>query len=313
MTSLNYNMSEKYISRYESNTPLVRTGTVNSSPLKSFCNALLYCCSKKFIANDDDGRLKLIDDLEADFKLLYRDGQMFETFYIEVFKTMESLIEEFYDFILKSNKDVGEKSLLMTLLTQIFHHEDDDDNTTEDEKISPKTIITNYRHIQTIFKASDVKKISRVLLQKKYVSVDDLKNSLLKDVKHFLKFQDSINDGSEQSTKLKIHIMDLMSKLFDVTVASLQIPDFSPHEVTHIFFEMAKMKFDCNLFILNGKNSEVIYCDGYDKKKKSIILLSHDFLNFDIIGKLRDDIITRQFFPYEEIVKSILYYYENQL
>jgi hypothetical protein len=310
MVLLNYNTSEKYISRYESNTPLVRTGTVNSTPLKSFCNALLYCCSKKFIANDDEGRLKLIDDLEADFKLLYRDGQMFETFYVDVFKTMESLLGEFYDFILNSNKDVKEKSLLMTLLTNIFH---DDDDTPADEKTSPKTIITNYRHIQTIFKTSDVKKISRVLLHKKYISVVDLKNSLLKDVKHFLKFQDSINDGSEHSTKLKIHIMDLMSKLFDVTVASLQVPDFSPHEVSDTFFQLAQMKFDCNLFILNTINSDVIYCNAYDKKKKSIILLSHDNLNFDIIGKLRDDIITRQFFPYEEIIKSILYYHENQL
>ena len=107
--------------------------------------------------------------------------------------------------------------------------------------------------------------------------------------------------------------MDLMSKLFDVSVSSLEIPNFSPHKMTTSFFEMAEQKFDCNLFILDGHNNQIKYSHQYDKKKKSIILLSHDDTNFDIVGKLRDNIITRQFYPYEEIIKSILYHYENQL
>lgn len=307
MIALPYDVSEKYVSRYESNTPLVRTGTVSTSPLKSFCNALLYCCSRKFIANDEEERLKLIDNLEIDFKLLYRDGLIFESFYRDVFTTMEFLLEEFYDFIGNSHKDVDEKSLLMKLLSEIFTVSSEEDN----DETSPKVILTNYVLIKnTIFRASDIKKITRLLSQKKYTSVDDLKNSLMKDVKHFLKFQDSVNDGSEKSTKLKIHIMDLMNKLFDVSVSSLKIPDFSPHKMNEVFFDMAQQKFDYNLFILNN-NNEISYSNQYDKKKKSVILLSHDNLNFDILGKLRDNIITRQFFPYEEIIKSILYHHEN--
>lgn len=309
--AIEFNTTSKFVCNYEGSIPLVRTGTVKTSSLKSFCNALLLSCSKKFILEDDEEKMRSIDKLETDFKINHRENDMFMAFYKNLVDGMHTLLGEFYSFIGDNNYKMKENSLVMKLILSLFstHEGDDDDDDDENAKMK----VDFYLIIKTMFSVNDLKKITK-LRQKSIDSLESLKTSLLKDVKHFMKFQDVIGEENEKSRFIKLNTLLLIDKIFDIVVESMDVPEFNSNKADVIFMKLATTHFQTNLFILDSKTEAIQLYTEYNPKLKTIILLSFDNnSHFEIIGKLRQsNIINRQFFPYEDVVQSILFHSQSQ-
>jgi hypothetical protein len=307
--AIEFNTTSKYICNYEGSIPLVRTGTVKTSPLKSFCNALLLSCSKKFILEDDDEKMRSIDKLETDFKINHRENDMFTSFYKNLVENMHTLLGEFYSFIGDNTYKMKENSLVMKLILSLFNTNDDDDDSDDDAKAK----VDFYLIIKTMFSVNDLKKITK-LRQKASDSLESLKTALLKDVKQFMKFQDVVGEENEKSRFIKLNTLLLVDKIFDIVVESMDVPEFNSNKADAIFMKLASSHFQTNLFILDSKTEAIQFYTEYNPKLKTIILLSFDQnSHFEIIGKLRQsNIINRQFFPYEDVVQSILFHSQSQ-
>jgi hypothetical protein len=309
--AIDFNATTKFVSNYEGSIPLVRTGTVKTSSLKSFCNALLLSCSKKFILENDEEKIRSIDKLETDFQINHRENEIFSDFYKELVDKMHTLLGDFYNFIGDKTYKIEQNSLVMNLILSIFSNnrgeeEDDDDD-------DAKTKVDFYIIIKTLFTVNDLKKITK-LRHKTIDSLSNLKSLLLKDVKHFMKFQDiGGGDENDKARFIKLNTLLLVDKMFDVVVESMEVPNFNSNQADEIFIKLATAHFQTNIFIIDSKTEQIQFYTDYNSKLKTIILLSFDSNNhFEIIGKLRQgNIINRQFFPYEDVVQSILFHSQS--
>ena len=296
-----FNESCKYVCSYEGAVPLVRTGTVKTTALKSFCNALLNSCSKKFIMENDEEKIRSIDKLEGDFILTYRNDTMFADFFNDLTHSIHTLLSDFYNFLNNINTD-DNSPLLLKLLLNLF----DDDNHDDKNKVNTFMIVRD------IFSVNDLKKVTKGLKKKMFNSPDELKSSILKDIKNLLKFQDILEETDiENSRHIKLNTLLLVDYMFDICVENLKVPEFNPSKADEKFFKIATSHFQYNIFTLDSSEAITIY-EEYNPKLKSIILLSFNNKYFEIIGKLRQgNIINRQFFPYEDVIQSILYHKNN--
>jgi hypothetical protein len=112
---------------------------------------------------------------------------------------------------------------------------------------------------------------------------------------------------------IKLNTLLLVDKIFDIVIESINVPEFDSNKADDIFFKLATAHFQTNIFIIDSKTEEIQYHSEYNPKLKTIILLSFDNNSyFEIIGKLRQsNIINRQFFPYEDVVQSILFHSQS--
>ena len=296
---LNFNESVNYGCKYEGAIPLVRTGTVRTSPLDSFCNALLLSCSKKFIISDENEKYTSIEKLQMDFKIIYRESQLFTDFFDSVNDKLNELYGEFFIFINGGKEDPGE--LLSKLLGTIF---EEDDNTNNKNKIDYH--ITIHKDIIT---TADFRKVTN--LQKRNVeNIEEMKENLLNDFKQYIKFKLD-NDTDEMSRVINFNAILLIDSMFDVIMNSIPVPEFNPTKTCHTIYDIASKHFQINIFILHSKDDFIVYhTNVYNPNYKSIILLSYEGNTyFEVIGKLRQgNIINRQFLPYEDVIQSIMYY-----
>jgi hypothetical protein len=296
-----FNESYKFACNYEGVLPLVRTGTVKTSSLKSFCNALLLSCSKKFILEEEADKMASIDKLETDFKIIYRDSEIFSDFYNALFDSMFHLLDDFYAFIdgIANKEDTSE---LRDLISILFDDEDKNVN---------KNKLESFRFIRTIFSAHDLKKISKLRKISSFSSFGDMKTHLLNDVQNFLTFQDFFDESNVKSRYIKLNTQLLVDSVFDISSKNLEIPEFDLQIANEEFFKIATAHFQCNIFTIDSKTeSDIQFYTEYNPKLKSIILISFEnHKYFEVIGKLRQtNIINRQFLPYEDVVQSILYH-----
>lgn len=303
-----FNESYKFACNYEGVLPLVRTGTVKTSSLKSFCNALLLSCSKKFILEEEADKMASIDKLETDFKIIYRDSEIFSDFYNALFDSMFSLLDDFYAFIdgLKQSQK-EDTSELRDLISILFDDEDKNVN---------KNKLESFRFIRTIFSAHDLKKISKLRKISSFSSLGDMKTHLLNDVQNFLTFQDFFDESNVKSRYIKLNTQLLIDSVFDISSKTLEIPEFDLQIANEEFFKIATAHFQCNIFTIDSKTeSDIQFYTEYNPKLKSIILISFEnHKYFEVIGKLRQtNIINRQFLPYEDVVQSILYHKTNSI
>lgn len=295
---LNFNDSVPYSCKYEGAIPLVRTGTINTSPLESFCNALLLSCSKKFIISDESEKHASIEKLMTDFKIEYRECQIFTDFFSEVNRRTSKLYEDFFKFL--SNTDVEVDSLLSNLLHVIF---EDDDNNNNKKRIDYFVCI--YKDILTVSDFHKVMKLQKNTME----SLEGMKTNLLQDFKQYIKFKID-NSDVERSRILQFNAIFLIDFMFDVVVKSVDIPNFNPIKTCDIMYAIASNHFHINIFILRSRDDKVLYSnnDNYDSNRKSVILLSFGH-SYEVVGKLRQgDFINRQFLPYEDVIQSLRYY-----
>jgi hypothetical protein len=295
---LNFNDSVPYSCKYEGAIPLVRTGTMNTSPLESFCNALLLSCSKKFIISEENEKYDYIQKLMTDFKIEYRECPIFTDFFSKVSRRIVKLYEEFFKFLFNAKVELD--PLLSNLLNVVF---EDDDNNSNKKRID--YFVSIHKDILTI---SDFQKV--INLQKKTAeNVDEMKANLLQDFKQYIKFKID-NSDLELSRILQFNAIFLIESMFDVVLGSVEVPDFNPTKTCDIMYAIASNHFHINIFILRSKDDKIIYSStsNDDSNRKSVILLSFGN-NYEVVGKLRQgDFINRQFLPYEDVIQSMKYY-----
>jgi hypothetical protein len=255
--------------------------------------------------------MRSVDKLETDFKINHRENEIFNDFYKELVDNMHSLLGEFYSFIGDNSYKIEENSLVMKLILALFSN-DDEEEEDDDTNNSAKIKVDFYMIIKTMFTVNDLKKITK-LRHKTIDSVESLKTLLLKDVKHFMKFQDVVGEETERARFIKLNTLLLVDKIFDIVIESINVPEFDSNKADDIFFKLATAHFQTNIFIIDSKTEEIQYHSEYNPKLKTIILLSFDNNSyFEIIGKLRQsNIINRQFFPYEDVVQSILFHSQS--
>ena len=302
--AIEFNTTNKFVSNYEGITPLVRTGTVKSSSLKSFCNALLLTCSKKFIIENDDEKMRSIDKLETDFKLMHEENNILSKFYSDLTEKMHSILNEFYNFIENNQYKIEENQQVLKLIHTLFDENNFNDNNDDDTSSTKKVDV--FITIKGMLTVTVLKKITKLKEHRAFDSLSGIKTLLLKDVKHFLKFQDILID-EDKSRFIKSNTLLLVEKIFDIASECIDLPKFDSDTVDNFHFEIATKHFLCNLFIIDSKTENIKIATEYNHKLKSIILLSFENY-FEVVGKLRQsNIINRQFFPYEDIIQSILF------
>ena len=226
--AIEFNTTNKFVSNYEGVTPLVRTGTVKSSSLKSFCNALLLTCSKKFIIENDDEKMRSIDKLETDFKLMHQENNILSKFYVELTEKMHSILNEFYNFIENNQYKIEENQQVLKLIHTLFdennfnENNNDDDASTDDAK-KVDVFIT----IKSMLTVTVLKKITKLKEHRTFDSLHGIKTLLLKDVKQFLKFQDIVIDGENEKVRfIKSNTLLLVDKIFDIASESIDVTKF---------------------------------------------------------------------------------------
>lgn len=303
-----FNETEKFISNYEGMIPLVRTGTTQKTALESFCNALLLSSSKKFIIEDDNDKMRSIEKLDTDFKIIYRESGILSEFYNELTEKMHKLLGDFYNFIENSSAyKIDENPLLLKLLNVIF---DDDENETDNNKTKVDLFIT----VKSIFTVNDFNKIIKFRRKSLFKSVEELKLLFMKDVKNMIKFHDVLDEQNVNSNPIISSGILLIDDIFETVFDSFDnTPELNPTKVCDRFFKIASTHFQNNIFIIDYLTEQIRIYSEYNPKLKSIILLSFDNDNyFEIVGKLRQtNIINRQFLPYEDVVQSILFHYNS--
>jgi hypothetical protein len=141
--------------------------------------------------------MRSVDKLETDFKINHRENEIFNDFYKELVDNMHSLLGEFYSFIGDNSYKIEENSLVMKLILALFSN-DDEEEEDDDTNNSAKIKVDFYMIIKTMFTVNDLKKITK-LRHKTIDSVESLKTLLLKDVKHFMKFQDVVGEETEST------------------------------------------------------------------------------------------------------------------
>jgi hypothetical protein len=296
---LDFNNSVPYSCKYEGAIPLVRTGTIQTSPLESFCNALLLSCSKKFIISEENDKHTSIQKLMTDFKIEYRECPIFTTFFATVSQRLTKLYEDFFMFLRNANTDIDPS--LSKLLQVVF---EDDDNSNTKKRIDYFVAID-----KDILSIVDFRKV--LTLQKQTVeNLDEMKSNLLHDFKQYIKFKID-NTDLELSRILQFNAIFLIDSMFDVMISTVDVPDFNPNKTCDIMYAIASNHFHINIFILRSKDDKIIYSnnDNYDSNRKSVILLSFEDNIFEVVGKLRQgDFINRQFLPYEDVIQSMRYY-----
>jgi hypothetical protein len=301
--AIEFNTTNKFVSNYEGTTPLVRTGTIKSSLLKSFCNALLLSCSKKFILENDEEKIRSIDKLETDFRLMHQENNILHKFYSDLTEKMHSILNEFYNFLENNQYKFEEKN---QHVVKLIHALFDDDNFNEDD--DAKTKVDIFIIIKSILTVSVLKKITKLKEHRSFDSLESIKTLILKDIKQFLKYQDIIDEENEKSRLIKLNTVLLVDKIFDVATACLDVPNFESDKVDDFYIEIASNHFQCNLFLIDSKTENIKITKEYNPKLKSILLLTFNDNCYEVVGKLRQsNIINRQFFPYEDIIQSILF------
>jgi hypothetical protein len=291
-TPLNFNDTQPYSCKYEGIAPLVRTGTVDTNSIESFCNALLLSCSKKFITSDEDVKHSFINKLQTDFNIKYRESQSFSEFFNSLETHINTLYEDFFNFVLYGTN-------VTDSLTQLLHVVFS--TTNDDEENSNKTKLNNF---QTIFKnilsLSDFKKVVSHMKRNAH-SLNEVRENLISDFQHFIKFK---IDKSSQF--LLFNAIFLVKSIFDVVVNGIKTPNFNNTETNETIYDIASNHFQINIFIL--QQDKLIYNSNYESKRKSVVLLLFDNNHYEIVGKLRQpDIINRQFLPHEDVIQSMLF------
>lgn len=302
--AIEFNTTNKFVSNYEGATPLVRTGTVKSSSLKSFCNALLLSCSKKFILENDEEKIRSIDKLETDFRLMHQENNILLTFYNQLTEKMHSIMNEFYNFLENTHYKFEEKN---QHIVKLIHALFDDENFNEDD--DGKTKVDVFITIKGMVTVSVFKKITKLKEYRTFDSLESIKTLLINDIRQFLKFQDIFADEQNEKFRLiKLNTLLLVDKIFDVATECVDVPNFESDKVDDFYIECASNHFQCNLFLIDSKTENIKITKEYNPKLKSILLLTFDNNCYEVVGKLRQsNIITRQFFPYEDIIQSILF------
>lgn len=299
---------------------LVRTGTFNknineNNSFFSLYNSIVHACSKKFVIETDESiNTKDIIDFQQQVLTKFYKSKKFTDFYDNIAEQLISLSYDFYnfftdpDFIISNNNKL--KSLLNTLLTS----DKDDDKS----KIELYQIILEIIPIDSLQNKIIRSWRKKIISSNTIISIEQMKFLFMKELKRYLNFFDDLFDkinDKERINYIKIHIGLLFDHLFDIVVndSQISIPNFSIQSIDDIISHITILQ-KTNIFFIDSVTHKISLYTNYYPEYKSIIILSFDNnKHFEIIGKkLENNRIIREFMPYEEITKALLFNKKSQ-
>lgn len=290
---------------------LVRTGTkhISDNSLFSFYNAVIHACSKKFLIEQDESmNMKDITEFEQNVITKFFKSKKYTNLYDKISQELNLLSKNLYsffkdpDFNIAEDQEIKLKSLLTLLLTN------DEENKS---KIEVFQIIMEIVPIDSI-ENKIIRNWRKKIALSNNVSLDQMKFLYMKEVKKYLYFFDDLFDrinDKERVSYIKINIGLLFDNMFDVVMqdSKISLPKFSIESIDDIIFIVSNLQ-KCNVFFIDSLSHKISLLTNFSQEYKSILLLSFQDKHFEVIGKLLpDERVQREFMPYEEITKALIF------
>lgn len=296
--NLPFNKTCVFNSPIEGTETLVRTGTINNDILSMF-NSILYACSKKFIMNvDENEKIKQIHDFKDYIFDMYSETDKFKLFNKNFNDFVYNKLEQIYGFLKQETEEVDKdvKFILNKLLI-------------DEDSIELHELITE------LIPLSGFKKIYNIILKKwANNSIEEYRNILLKETVKYVSYNDIFDEISkDKGDFIKKNILIMLDIILGIAKNNFKQPEI-PNVVNSELINFLSDKFEYDIYFIDSKTRKpFIFKDQNILNIKSIIILSFDNNKFEIVGKLlKNNKIQREFMPYEDIVKSINFYLNEE-
>uniref|UniRef100_A0A6C0DZZ6 Uncharacterized protein n=1 Tax=viral metagenome TaxID=1070528 RepID=A0A6C0DZZ6_9ZZZZ len=261
-----------------------RTGTVNSTKVLSFINAVLNGCSKKFLTTrDEDNKIKQIND--------------FQTFIIDSIKKSIS----FTEYKNKTNE------FFLDIVESIYNYiENDIDNKNKDVLDEIKVNLEINKIICDIIPIDTYKKIINRVMSK----WNDNKNktfitNIISEIMFYTEYEEIFDNDieTEKIEYIKKHICNFNNIVNNKVKTIINEPE-EPNDVNDLLIKNISEYFDCNIYIVDfNKNTTFNFYDY--EKDNYIVVISFNDEHYEILGKcLPNNKIQREFKSSDNIVKS---------
>jgi hypothetical protein len=289
---------------------LVRTGTkdMGDNSFFSFYNAVVHACSKKFVVEQDESlNMKDIAEFEESVVGKFFKSKKFTNLYDKITEELNFLAKNLYSFFKEPDFIITDDNKnLKSLLSLLLNSNDD------------KSRIEVFQIIMEIAPLDSIEnKIIRNWRKKiglsNNVSLQHMKFLFMKEVKKYLYFFDDLFDrinDKDRVNYIKINIGLLFDNMFDVVIqqdSKISLPKFCIESLADIIFIVSNLQ-KCNVFFIDSLSHKISLMTSFSPEYKSILLLSFHHKHFEVVGKLLpDERVQREFMPYEEITKALLF------
>lgn len=291
----------------EGNNSMVRTGGTSfneNDPFISFANALLHSNMKKYGSIAESERMTKIQKLKDDIYKKIKNGEKFKQKLSSFLEIVRETLSDFYKYLssnddlkLESNKKFSDRLL------------NDGDN----DKIRL------FKLLSEIITLEDFNKIFK-MTEKKWISNDtccifDYNKIIQKETVRFLMYQEFFEDVDKKKSDFFVaNIISMINELVKISFEKVVSDEknFLSNCITKHKIDILSNYMDLNIVFLDYQTRQPFFLGtetNLNNNKKTVIIFSFDLKHFEIVGKhLPDDRIQRNFMPYDDIVKNIVYY-----
>ena len=284
----------------------VRTGTIDD-PLLSFFTSILYACSKKFIlTSDPKDRIKQVNNFKDYIFDKIHQSKDFATFNKNFSDSAFNMIKHFYNFIENdednikniSKQDTNDlKKIIVNLI----------DN---DEKFELYQLITELIPISSFAKIfnNSLRKWSENFIIKNFETL------LMKESMKYLKYKDVLDQiDIDKVNFIKKNVLNFLHEIID-TLKKHFIEPKLPTTVEPVVINTISNYFDCDIYFIDSMSRLPFISENYNiSNLKSIIILSFDNKQYEIVGKkLKNNVVQREFMPFDDIIKTIKFYLDKE-
>jgi len=291
----------------EGNNSMVRSGGTSfneNDPFVSFTNALLHSTMKKYGSVVETERMTKIQKLKDDVYKKIKNGEKFKQKLSSFLEIVKETLSHFYKYLisndfedLESNKKFSNRLL----------------NDGEQEKIQL------FKLLSEIITLEDFNKIFK-MTEKKWISNDtccifDYNKIIQKETVRFLMYQEFFEDVDKKKSDFFVqNIISMINELVKISFEKVVSDEknFLSNCITKEKIDILSNYMDLNIVFLDYQTRQPFFLGtetNLNNNKKTVIIFSFDLKHFEIVGKhLPDDRIQRNFMPYDDIVKNIIYY-----
>lgn len=300
MHDFNYlplNKSVIFSSKIDTVNDLCRTGTIGSSPIDSFINAVLYACSKKFILSKDEcDKINQINETKTYVLSKIKDSDSFNTFNDTVILKFIEYLDIIYSYIESLSEENGDEFLFPDEINDII------DNINNNSEL--------YLIINQIISLDNFKKITKKIKKKwSDYKISSFREVILSETITYIDYEDLFEGIDDTKSEfIKSSIINFINVIIDkINIVEPSIPSSLTLDILNI----VSSHFKCDIYFVDSSTRLpiVLFNDYKTNDNNSIILLSFDTIHFETIGKLNSNKrIQREFHSYDELIKYINFY-----
>jgi len=291
----------------EGNNSMVRSGGTSfneNDPFVSFTNALLHSTMKKYGSVVETERMTKIQKLKDDVYKKIKNGEKFKQKLSSFLEIVKETLSHFYKYL--SSNDFEDIESNKKFIDRLL-------NEGEQEKIQL------FKLLSEIITLEDFNKIFK-MTEKKWISNDtscifDYNKIIQKETVRFLMYQEFFEDVDKKKSDFFVtNIISMINELVKISFEKVVSDEknFLSNCITKEKIDILSNYMDLNIVFLDYQTRQPFFLGtdtNLNNNKKTVIIFSFDLKHFEIVGKhLPDDRIQRNFMPYDDIVKNIIYY-----